>query len=255
MAVSRKPLIAGNWKMNTSREQASFLATEIAQAAQAGREAELLVCVPNIHFADVAALITKSESPLMLGAQDAHWEDSGAFTGEISASALSDYQVTYLLVGHSERRQFFGDTNERVAQKFAAALKNNITPILCIGESLQQREQGVTLDTLKSQCLSVIEQVGITAFKKACIAYEPIWAIGTGKTATPEQAQETHAQLREFLSSIDGEVAQGLRILYGGSMNAANAESLLAQPDIDGGLIGGASLKAEDFIKIYDLAG
>jgi triosephosphate isomerase len=238
--------------MNTSREQAKQLAGMIANSAQVDSQAELLVCPPSIHLAEVSRLISNG---LALGAQDAHWQDGGAFTGEISVTSLSDYKVSYLLVGHSERREMFGDTNERVANKFEAALKQGITPILCIGESLEEREKGVTLDVLKSQCVAVIEQVGIQAFDKACIAYEPIWAIGTGKTATPEQAQDTHSALRAFLAELDSDIAEGLRILYGGSMNATNAESLLAQPDIDGGLIGGASLKAEEFMKIYNIAG
>lgn len=194
-------------------------------------------------------------SHVVLGAQDAHWNDSGAFTGEISASMLPDYQVEYLLVGHSERREMFADDDLKVAKKFDAALKNNVTPILCVGETLEQREKGLTLDILKSQCQAVVDLVGIAAFSRACIAYEPIWAIGTGRTATPEQAQQVHAELRAYFASQDAEIAQQLQILYGGSMNATNAKALLAQTDIDGGLIGGASLKADDFIEIYSLAG
>jgi len=158
------------------------------------------------------------------------------------------------LVGHSERREMFADNDEVVANKFAAALKNGLKPILCVGESLAQREQGITLEVLKAQCQAVIDAVGIKAFANACVAYEPIWAIGTGLTATPEQAQQVHVELRAFIATQDPQVAQELQILYGGSMNATNAKELLAQPDIDGGLIGGASLKSEDFIKIYSLA-
>lgn len=252
MSNTRRRLIAGNWKMNCSRAQAIQLASEVIASSTQADNAELLICVPHIHLADIAKL--QINSHVVIGAQDAHWQDSGAYTGEISASMLADYQVKYLLVGHSERREMFADDNQRVAKKFAAALNHDLKPILCIGESLQQREQGITMQVLKEQCQAVIEEVGIEAFANACIAYEPIWAIGTGLTATPEQAQQVHGELRQWLALQNEAVAMELQILYGGSMNAANAELLLSQPDIDGGLIGGASLKAEDFLKIYSLA-
>jgi triosephosphate isomerase (TIM) len=253
MSSTRQKLIAGNWKMNCSRAQAIELASAVDAGSVSSDKAKMLICTPAIHFADISKVL--SGSHIALGAQDAHWQVNGAYTGEISSAMLADYQVSYLLVGHSERREMFADDNQRVAKKFAAALENNITPILCIGESLTEREQGVTLAVLKEQCQAVIDTVGIQAFSKACLAYEPIWAIGTGLTATPEQAQQTHQQLREYFASQDAVVAESLQILYGGSMNASNAEELLAQPDIDGGLIGGASLKSEDFVKIYSLAG
>ena len=252
MGTGRKRLIAGNWKMNCSRQAAKELANSLVQSSQPSENADLLICVPSIHLADIEKCLQNSN--VKLGAQDGHWLDSGAYTGENSVSMLKDYQVEYLLVGHSERREMFADTDERVANKFAAALKSGLKPILCIGESLQQREQGITLDELKSQCQAVIDMVGIQAFSSAAIAYEPIWAIGTGVTATPEQAQQVHEQLRSWLATHDQTIADGLQILYGGSMNAANAESLLAQTDIDGGLIGGASLKADEFMKIYSVA-
>lgn len=249
----RRKLIAGNWKMNCSRAEAKQLASALVASAVSSESAQVLICVPNIHLADVGKLVSNSE--IMLGAQNAFWQDSGAFTGEISISMLPDYQVDYLLVGHSERREIFVETNIDVAKKFASALKHKIKPILCVGESLIQREEGVTLEVIKSQCQAVIDEVGISGFDSACVAYEPIWAIGTGHTATPEQAQEVHCALRAFFASIDKNIAENLQILYGGSMNATNAEALLAQPDIDGGLIGGASLNADDFIKIYSVAG
>ena len=252
MSNTRRRLIAGNWKMNCSRAQAIQLASEVIASSTQADNAELLICVPHIHLADIVKL--QINSHVVIGAQDAHWQDSGAYTGEISASMLADYQVKYLLVGHSERREMFADDNQRVAKKFAAALNHNLKPILCIGESLQQREQGITMQVLKEQCQAVIDEVGIEAFANACIAYEPIWAIGTGLTATPEQAQQVHSELRQWLALQNEAVAMGLQILYGGSMNAANAELLLSQPDIDGGFIGGASLKADDFLKIYSLA-
>jgi triosephosphate isomerase (TIM) len=252
MSNKRKFLIAGNWKMNCSRRQANQLASELIEYAQPSGKAELLICVPSIHLADISK-ITKA-SHIKLGAQDAHWSDSGAFTGEVSASMLGDYQVSYLLVGHSERRELFADDDERVAKKFAGALKNELKPILCIGETLDQRQQGITLEVLKRQCQAVIAEVGIAAFSNACIAYEPIWAIGTGQTATPQEAQQTHSELRQWLATHDAGIADKIQILYGGSMNATNAAELLAQEDIDGGLIGGASLNAEDFLKIYSVA-
>lgn len=239
--------------MNCARAQAIQLASEVIASSTQSDNAELLICVPHVHLADIAKLAVNSH--VLLGAQDAHWQDKGACTGEVSVSMLADYQVSYLLVGHSERREMFADDNQRVAKKFAAALNHGIKPILCIGESLQQREQDITMQVLKEQCQAVIDEVGIEAFANACIAYEPIWAIGTGLTATPEQAQQVHSELRQWLAAQNEAVASKLQILYGGSMNAANAEQLLAQPDIDGGLIGGASLKAEDFLKIYSSAG
>jgi triosephosphate isomerase len=252
MSESRRILIAGNWKMNCSRSEAVQLASAVIASSDYAEKAELLICVPTIHLADVGKLV--ADSHVKLGAQNAHWQDSGAYTGEVSTNMLLDYQVEYLLVGHSERREMFADDNSRVAKKFAAALKNNIKPILCIGESLEQREQESTMQVLKEQCQAVIDVVGVAAFSTACVAYEPIWAIGTGLTATPEQAQQVHAELRAYFAKLDQNVANKLQILYGGSMNAANAQELLAQPDIDGGLIGGASLKSEDFIKIYSSA-
>jgi triosephosphate isomerase len=253
MADTRKKVIAGNWKMNCSRAEAIQLASHLIASSEPSEQSEIVVFVPFVHFADVAKLTVNSH--IRLGAQDGHWEDKGAFTGEVSASMLKDYSVESMLVGHSERREMFGDDDQRVAKKFEAALKNGLEPILCIGESLEQREQGITLEVLQTQVKAVIDQVGIKAFANAKIAYEPIWAIGTGKTATPEQAQAVHADLRRWLSEFDNEIAAKVQILYGGSMNAANAETLLSQPDIDGGLIGGASLKAEDFLKIYSFAG
>ena len=253
MENSRTQLIAGNWKMNTSRTEAIQLASQIIASSDASNTAKCLIIVPSIHFADVETL--NKNSHVLLGAQNAHWQESGAFTGELSIKMLKDYNVSYLLVGHSERREMFGDTNERVAKKFKAAIDSGITPILCIGETLEQRENDQTLEILFNQCKAVVDLVGIDTFSKACVAYEPIWAIGTGKTASPEQAQETHKALRDWFAEQNAEIASNLQFLYGGSMNGKNAEELLSQSDIDGGLIGGASLKAEEFLKIYSLAG
>lgn len=253
MSLTRQKLIAGNWKMNSNRSQAIQLASNIIASSDRSESTRLLICVPSIHLADISKLMIHSH--LLLGAQNAHWEEQGAYTGEISVSMLNDYQVEFLLVGHSERRQMFAESSKIVALKFEAALKHDITPILCIGETLEQRNQGITLDILIEQCKAVVDLVGIKAFAKACVAYEPIWAIGTGKTASPEQAQQVHQALRAWFAEQDEQIANELQILYGGSMNAENANELLAQPDIDGGLIGGASLKPDDFLNIYSAAG
>lgn len=242
--------------MNCSRSEAIQLASHIVATSGNSKglsDAQLLICVPSIHLADVSRLMVHSS--VLLGAQDAFWHEKGAYTGEISINMLADYQVSHLLVGHSERREMFGDDDKKVALKFEAALKNGLTPILCIGETLEQRENGITQAILQAQCEAVVELVGIKAFAKACVAYEPIWAIGTGQTATPEQAQQTHHALRAWFAEQDQQIAANVQILYGGSMNAGNANELLAQPDIDGGLIGGASLKADDFLEIYSAAG
>ncbi|WP_444995683.1 triose-phosphate isomerase [Aliikangiella sp. IMCC44359] len=253
MSDSRRRIIAGNWKMNCSRAEAIQLASAIVADSNLNNNVEMLICIPHIHMADISKLLINSK--IYLGAQDAHWESSGAFTGEISSSMLADYQVSHLLVGHSERREMFADDDSRVAKKFAAALNYGLKPILCIGESLEQRKQEMTLEVLKSQCQAVVDVVGINAFSQAYVAYEPIWAIGTGQTATPEQAEQVHAEIRAWFAEQSKDIAAQLPILYGGSMNAANAEDLLAQDNIDGGLIGGASLKVEDFLKIYSAAG
>jgi len=239
--------------MNCSRSEAIQLASHVVANFDRIDNAKLLICVPTIHLADISKLVANSK--VMLGVQDAHWQDKGAYTGEISMSMLADYQVSHVLVGHSERRQMFADDDNSVALKFEAALKNDLTPILCIGETLEQREKDITLDIIQTQCDAVVKQVGIEAFSKACVAYEPIWAIGTGQTATPKQAQQVHQALRAWFAQQNEQIAANLQILYGGSMNAGNANELLAQPDIDGGLIGGASLKADDFLEIYSAAG
>jgi len=249
MASVRVPLIAGNWKMNTSKAEALALASQVCVEAESLPQIELLVCPPAIHLALLESVI-KKHSRLKLGAQDIHWAESGAFTGELSGAMLKDYGVEYVLVGHSERRELFADTDQRVSKKFAAALNCGIKPILCVGETLEQREQAQTLQVITQQVEAVIKENGIDGLRQAVIAYEPVWAIGTGKTATPEQAQAVHAEIRQLLAGYSAEVAQQIRILYGGSMKPDNAKQLLAQPDIDGGLIGGASLNAESFLQI-----
>ncbi len=248
--MTKKQLIAGNWKLNGSLAANEVLLKALLQGVGAPA-CEIAVCVPAPYLAQVQSLV--AGSPIALGAQDVSAEPKGAFTGEQSGAMLKEFAVRYAIVGHSERRQYHGETDELVAGKTAAALANGITPIVCVGETLAQREAGQTEEIVKRQLAAVIHVNG-HCISEIVVAYEPVWAIGTGKTATPEQAQAVHAVLRAQLHHAASEHAAGIRILYGGSMNAANAAELLAQPDIDGGLIGGASLKAPDFLQIIAAA-
>ena len=243
----RQTIVAGNWKMNASKEAVNTLVMGIL-SGMPEVDSKVIVCSPFPYLSQVEALTTHSQ--LHFGAQDLNVNASGAFTGEVSAEMIKDFNAEYVIVGHSERRTLYGETDEIVAEKVKVALDNDLTPLFCIGELLEQREAGETEAVVTRQINAVIDLVGIDAFKKIIIAYEPVWAIGTGVTATPEQAQETHAAIRNLLAQHDDDVAQTTPILYGGSMNPANAEELLACEDIDGGLIGGASLKADDFLSI-----
>ncbi len=244
-----KKLIAGNWKMNGSLAANEALLREVLQGL--GQPAcSVAVAVPAVYLAQVQALL--QGSAIQLGAQDVSAHESGAYTGEVAANMLREFAVRYALVGHSERRQYHGETDAVVAAKAQRALNAGITPVVCVGETLAQREAGETEAVVKRQLAAVIQTVG-QCVTEIVVAYEPVWAIGTGKTATPEQAQAVHAVLRAQLSAASTQAAK-VPLLYGGSMNAGNAEQLLAQPDIDGGLIGGASLKAADFLKIIAAA-
>ncbi len=250
--MTRKKLIAGNWKMNGSLEANEALVRAVLAGlpGAAGDRSEAAVCVPEPYLSQVQQLA--KGTALATGAQDVSVHASGAYTGEVSAAMLREFGARYAIVGHSERRQYHGETDAQVADKAKAALAAGITPIVCVGETLAEREAGQTEAVVKRQLAAVIHVNG-HCISEIVVAYEPVWAIGTGKTATPEQAQQVHAVLRAQLhaaSTHDDRV----RILYGGSMNAANAASLLAQPDIDGGLIGGASLKAPDFLQIIAAA-
>lgn len=249
----RKPLIAGNWKMNGSRSDNKALLDGIKAGIASVNVAEVAVCAPSIYLPDVAEQL--AGTPIAWGGQNLSTEAKGAFTGEISAAMLLDFNCKYVLVGHSERRSLYGEDDALVAKKFAVAHKAGLTPILCIGESLEERESGITEDVVARQLKAVIDEVGIATLGEGVIAYEPVWAIGTGKTASPQQAQDVHAFIRSQLATHDQAVADKVRIQYGGSMNAANAKELLAMQDIDGGLIGGASLKPEDFLAICTAAG
>lgn len=242
----RTPLIAGNWKMNGSLQSVIELVEGI-KAGEAGK-ARLAVCPPAVYLMKVGGMLDGTE--IALGAQNVCDQETGAFTGEISASMLKECGCQYAIVGHSERRALYQESNELVARRFAMAIASGLVPILCIGETLEQREKGVTEEIVWRQLDAVIEQQGISAIGQSVIAYEPVWAIGTGKVATPEQAQAVHGYIRDKLAALDAGVADKVQILYGGSMNPANAGELLSKPDIDGGLIGGASLKATDFLAI-----
>ena len=220
----------------------------ICRGLEAGGDAEIAICPPFVYLAELAEKLDKSE--ISLGAQNLSHLESGAFTGEISADMLKDFSCRYVIVGHSERRALFGETDGLVAAKFMRAQDAALVPILCVGEQLAERESGDTEAVIERQLNAVIELAGIAAFNDAVIAYEPVWAIGTGETATPEQAQEVHGALRERLTSLDKNIAEEIRILYGGSVKASNANALFSMPDIDGGLVGGASLNPHEFLEI-----
>ena len=239
--------MAGNWKMNASKESVNQLILGIL-SGMGEVSSEVVVCAPFPYLSQVENLIADSE--VKLGAQNLNTNSSGAFTGEVSANMIKDFGANHVIVGHSERRSLYGETNALVAEKVKAALENDLTPLLCVGESLEQREAGKTETVVAEQINTVIELVGISAFRNIIIAYEPVWAIGTGKTASPEQAQAIHLFIRGLLGESNVSIAQSTPILYGGSMNAGNANELISCADIDGGLIGGAALKAEDFLQI-----
>lgn len=248
----RKPLIAGNWKMHGTRAMVTELFTTFRQAVSSD-QVEMAVFPPFIFLEQAQQLLSKSD--IHWGAQNLATELQGAYTGEISASMLKEFGCRYVLVGHSERRTLYGETDAVVAKKFSLANELGLTPVLCLGETLEQRQQGTTEHVLAQQLNAVLETVGVVAFENAVLAYEPVWAIGTGLTATPEQAQAVHAFLRQQIAQRSQTVAAQLRILYGGSVKAAGAKALFAMPDIDGGLIGGAALVAEEFLKIYHSIG
>jgi triosephosphate isomerase (TIM) len=249
----RKKLIAGNWKMNKTSADAVSLAREIVVAVGSQSDVEVIVCPPFTALEGVAGAI--DGSLIKLGAQNMHFEASGAFTGEISAPMLRALFATHVILGHSERRTLFGEGDELVNKKVLAALKNQLRPILCVGESLAEREAGSTLKVVQTQTERALDGVSKEMAASIVVAYEPVWAIGTGKVATTEQAQEVHGFIRGLLIKLYGEpLAQRVRILYGGSMKPANAPELLAQKDIDGGLIGGASLEARSFVELIRAA-
>jgi triosephosphate isomerase len=251
--MSRKYLIAGNWKMNKTATEAVDLVNEIHASVGSQNSVQVCVCPPYTSLAKVSELIEQSE--VFLGAQNMNSESSGAFTGEVSAEMLRDLYVNFVILGHSERRQLYGETNSSINGKVLAAINNNLKPIYCIGETLEERDSGKTLEVVRSQVREGLADFPASAIEHLVLAYEPVWAIGTGKTATDEMAQEVHADIRSVLSEMFGEsAASTVRILYGGSMKPENALGLLAQPDVDGGLIGGASLTSRAFLGIIDAA-
>ena len=244
----REKLVAGNWKMHGSLDQNKELLEAVIAGTDGMRKGSCAICVPYPYLSSVQSLLQSTH--LTWGAQNVSQFKQGAYTGEVSAAMLNDFNCHYAIVGHSERRSLFGEDNHIVAVKYASAQNAGIIPILCVGETLQQREASETERVVAEQLEAVINQAGVESLGKAVIAYEPIWAIGTGKTATPQQAQEVHAFIRENIAKNDRTVAAGITMLYGGSVKANNAAELFAMQDIDGGLIGGASLIAEDFIEI-----
>ncbi len=244
----RNFLVAGNWKMHGGEAANRELVAGILADAPVSDRVSLLVCPPYPYLASVASQL--KGSPVALGAQNVSEYEAGAYTGEVAPGMLTDVGCSYAIVGHSERRTLYGESSAQVADKMAAALGAGLIPILCVGETLEERETGRTEQVVAEQLGAAVERNGIAAFASAVIAYEPVWAIGTGKTATPEQAQDVHRYIRSLLAEQDASVAENVQILYGGSVKGDNVAGLFGMPDIDGGLIGGASLKAADFLAI-----
>ncbi|MFZ0500640.1 MAG: triose-phosphate isomerase [Steroidobacteraceae bacterium] len=249
----RRPIVAGNWKMHGTRSENARLIEEVTSRYPAKPAAECIVCPPYVYLQDVSRQLR--DSAILLGAQDVCADLHGAFTGEVSAAMLRDVGCQYVIVGHSERRLLYRESDELVARKFGAAQAKGLIPILCVGEQLADRETGRTREVVTRQLDAVLELCGVQTLESAVIAYEPVWAIGTGRNATPEQAQEVHALIRARIGARDATIAAGARVLYGGSVKASNAAELFAMPDVDGGLIGGASLKADEFLAILAAAG
>lgn len=245
----RRPFIAGNWKMNMDRASALALAEGLAKEAKSTGEVDLAVCPPSVYLDVVAGAL--SGSKIALGAQNMYHEAEGAYTGEISAAMLLDIGCKYVILGHSERRHILGETDEAINKKVKAALENGLIPIVCVGELLEQREAGKTLEVIQTQFNGSLAGLSADQMDRVVIAYEPVWAIGTGKVATPEQAEEVHVSLRKIMEDCyNSEVAESVRIQYGGSVKPDNAAELLSQPNIDGALVGGASLKVDSFMGI-----
>ena len=249
----RRILVAGNWKMHGSRELTQALVSGLAQEFAGGSPCDIAVCPPYPYLE--AAARSAAGTPVAVGAQDVSDQDQGAFTGQVSGAMLAELGCRYAIVGHSERRALNGETDALVAQKFIAAQRHGLVPILCVGESLQEREAEETEAVVARQLRAVVAAAGIEAFERAIIAYEPIWAIGTGRTATPDQAQAVHAFIRGLLAKENAKIADFVKVLYGGSVKAANAAEIFAMPDVDGGLVGGASLEVEGFASICRAAG
>ncbi|MBS0577989.1 MAG: triose-phosphate isomerase [Proteobacteria bacterium] len=249
----RRPIVAGNWKMHGSRAENARLIEELLAGCAPNPAATCIICPPFVYLQEAARMLR--DSALSLGAQDVSADAQGAFTGEVSAGMLKDVGCEYVIVGHSERRLLYRESDQLVARKFAAAHGRGLVPILCVGEQLADRDAGRAHDVIARQLDVVLELCGAGSLEQAVVAYEPVWAIGTGRTATPEQAQEVHAFIRARIAGRDARIAAATRILYGGSVKAGNAAEIFAMPDVDGGLIGGASLKADEFLTILAAAG
>jgi triosephosphate isomerase len=251
--VNRKPLIAGNWKMNGSLAESRKLVSALRAGVVGATQADMLLAPPYVYVSAVKDWL--AGSGILVAAQDlSARQGSGAYTGEVSGAMLADLGCTHVIVGHSERRTLYGEADTVVATKFAAAQAASLVPILCVGETLAERDAGETEPTVKRQLGAVLDAAGVEAFRRAVVAYEPVWAIGTGRTATPEQAQEVHALIRAMVAARNATIASSLTILYGGSVKGANARALFAMDDIDGGLVGGASLVASEFLDIFRAA-
>lgn len=245
----RRALVAANWKMHGNRAFIKALVKGLMPALSGGMNGvDIVICPPFPYLQLADSLINGAE--IVLGAQNIATRESGAFTGEVSGSMLADFRVRYVIVGHSERRSLMSESDETVAEKFQSARLSGLIPILCVGETLAERDRGVAEQVVSRQLAAVVERSSISAFERAVIAYEPVWAIGTGRSASAEQAQQMHAFIRQMVAMHNAEVAQSVQIIYGGSVSAENAAELFAQPDIDGGLVGGASLNADSFVRI-----
>jgi len=249
----RRPIVVGNWKMHGSRAENARLIEELGAHYPRDPAADSVVCPPLVYLQEIGRMLR--DTPIRLGAQDVCADTQGAFTGEVSAAMLKDVGCEYTIVGHSERRLLYRESDQLVARKFATAHSKGLIPILCVGEQLSERDSGRTAEVVSRQLDAVLELSGVETLGQAVVAYEPVWAIGTGRTATPEQAQEVHAAIRARIGARDAKIAGATRILYGGSVKAGNAAELFSMPDVDGGLIGGASLKAEEFLAILKAAG
>lgn len=245
-------LVVGNWKMHGSIASVTDLLSGLGTQVAIKDTATMAVCPPSIFLPQAADML--ADSGIQWGAQNLSEQTEGAYTGEVSGAMLSEFDCHFVLVGHSERRSLYGESDQLVADKYIAAQRSGLLPILCLGETLEQREAGNALSTVAAQLQAVIDTAGVSSLANAVIAYEPVWAIGTGKTASSAQAQEVHQYLREFIASMDEVVAEKVQILYGGSVKAANAAELFGKEDIDGALVGGASLKVDEFVAIYDAA-
>jgi len=251
--IKRKTVIAGNWKMNMTPSEGVAFVNELKELVKNKNNCEIVVCVPDVDIAAVSEALKGSN--IKLGAQNAHWALSGAFTGETSVKMLKEYGVEYVIIGHSERRQYFGEINRSVHERLATILDAGLKAIVCVGELLEERELGITTEIVSLQTKIALQDITPEQLKNVVIAYEPVWAIGTGKTATADEANRVNGIIRDLIAILyDGDIAESVTIQYGGSMNAANAAELLSKINVDGGLIGGASLKTKDFTAIIDAA-